>query len=353
MSTQTAGGAAGAAAPPETGAPAGPPAGAGTESPSRQAGWISRLQNIRVPLIGGGRKPKLDPKVKLRLKLLALSARAAALAARMEALAEKRDADEFNAEEFDRTDAEIRAIVSQLEQMEAEAAGDLHTWCVAVAVAQNSIGRALHLKAHHHKLKSCYADAIRCFDRAIYLVPSMPDPYIGKAAVLFKQQDDAGLDWPDQAEALLARAIELSPRNGKAHYYRGRLAMYRGDYKQALRMFDKADVHPWMLYHKAVILAKHVKPLQRMRALELLHASISMLNRVDERYALYADTVLDELAEKTKVEPDLFERAAALASDLADRGITDDCRNRGRELMRRLEDAREGAQRKDWGRRRW
>lgn len=269
---------------------------------------------------------------RLRLRILALSAKAATLAALMEGLNEVRDLETYKKDpakhaRFKDAGEQIEKILDEIEGMRDPLAFlDAPSYAAALAVAHNAAGRAAHLRCQ-------YSEAIVHFQQASHRMPNMPDPYVNLAAALLQAQASASPDWQSRAEAALLRAIGLNGSVGKAHYYLGRLALIKPDPDKALEHFEKADDHPWMLYLYARLLVMHKKPPEPKRALEKLEQSIDMLPRPDKRYRLFVELVVERLKARLPPDEHLERRAAALAHELAESGITPELRAGGAYLL--------------------
>jgi tetratricopeptide (TPR) repeat protein len=76
--------------------------------------------------------------------------------------------------------------------------------------------------------------ALRTMDEVIAQHPDNPEAYGRKAHLLYQ------MDRPDEAEATLQKAFDLSPNYPFGHYLRGRFRHFEGEYAGALLLFRKA-----------------------------------------------------------------------------------------------------------------
>ena len=77
-------------------------------------------------------------------------------------------------------------------------------------------------------------EAVEAYDRAIALLPTDPNPHIGRG------DSQAALGHADQALADYSEAIRLGPGSSRAYSSRGRLLADRGQNEQALADFSRA-----------------------------------------------------------------------------------------------------------------
>ncbi|MDR1256998.1 MAG: tetratricopeptide repeat protein, partial [Spirochaetaceae bacterium] len=91
-------------------------------------------------------------------------------------------------------------------------------------------------------------DAAGCFDRALAASPLDMDAILGRASVYRFERK------PDEAEALLSRAVELYPRRSEPYSERGRFYRETGKINKALADLDAAAaIDPdnyWIRYDK-------------------------------------------------------------------------------------------------------
>ncbi|HEU0012506.1 MAG TPA: hypothetical protein VFQ45_02420 [Longimicrobium sp.] len=329
------------------------PAPAGAAAGPRRL-WIPAMLRREPP---PPHAPRLSGEQYVQLRTLALSAQCAAYAAKMESLQEHRPTAGLEEEKFQREFSEAsRRVAEILAETRALCRDSRHldpqNCSRALAVALNASGRAAHLRgvvARHEadvpegKAAAEFKKAVAEFEESIHLQPHMPDPYIGVGAALIKLKTAAGLDWLEQAERALRKALELNPTNGKASYYLGKLALRRAVDAQgtaegeaalaeARRYLDNGDAHPWQQYLLAQVVGKHQVPPDTPLAIRLLDKSILSLRRADARYEWLCELVLGNAAADRR----MLLHARDIAAELESCGITPELKARGTAFLAEL-----------------
>jgi tetratricopeptide (TPR) repeat protein len=176
-----------------------------------------------------------DPKLKAseRDHLLALT-RSARAAAGLFELEQLRGYDDESS--CTRRDELLRQIVDARDWIRAperRPGANGATYYQALAVAENARGRAIHLVQPQDG-----EQAVAAFERALSLAPELGDAHVNLADALLRNSPSSS----DQERAAehLERAITMSPRNAKALYLRGKLALAQGDRTRARKEFEGA-----------------------------------------------------------------------------------------------------------------
>jgi tetratricopeptide (TPR) repeat protein len=110
---------------------------------------------------------------------------------------------------------------------------DVNTYVQARAVAENALGRVAYLDGRPAE------EAIASFSTALSLVPELGDAHVNMASVLLRAHAHYG-DWAGRVERHITRALEISPRDRKALYLRGRLYTRLGEPDDARKAFAAA-----------------------------------------------------------------------------------------------------------------
>jgi tetratricopeptide (TPR) repeat protein len=157
---------------------------------------------------------ELDPAAKLSRRFVYRSSLAAALLVRLERMRDQQ-ADAAMAAQSDRLLAEITAIRDEIRTARVPddpRARSSHNQ--SLAVAENAVGRARYLLGRD--------GAIDALAAALQLVPSFGQAHVNMASALFR--DIARYpDWETRIGGHLDRALEASPNDARALYWRGEL----------------------------------------------------------------------------------------------------------------------------------
>jgi tetratricopeptide (TPR) repeat protein len=184
---------------------------------------------------------------------------------------------------------------------------DWATHVQAVAVAENALGRALYL------FGPPYREAIRCFETALSRAPELGDAHVNLVSALLRARSKEG-SWDERIDRHLERALEISPRDRKALYLRGKAALAIGDTKAARSSFEEAAEQgdSWAQLRLAEMAWKEG---DQQEAVSLVRRSIARSSAPDRRARLLV-TWTAELASRGEADDDALRAARRAGRDL-------------------------------------
>lgn len=286
---------------------------------------LDALVDLVTVLPAGG---LMEPQ-RIRLEMLARSARAAALTFELESARRGMDSaraqqrqQQFQAQVLLRIDVERRWIkdlpLSQL---------DWKAYSLSYAVVHNAYGRACYLLGR---------DGTEALREALTMSPDFAEAYITLAESYMRARRH-NLGWSKQAEELLKQALTVNPSNQKTHYLLGKLYADPAvaNYGKAKEHLGKAELFPWSYFQLAQILEKQDGKIEE--ALRQVRRSISLAPYPDERFAAFVRYALRVLASQDKPNADLLAEAESVASRLVKNGETAGNRRTGGRLLEEIQ----------------
>ncbi len=267
---------------------------------------------------------------RIRLEMLARSARAAALPFELERTRRSRGSNEdpsrqrkFEKEIFSRIEKEKQWIDNAFQIAHL----DWRAYSLAYAVIYNAYGRACFLLRH--------GDAIEPLHQALAMSPDFVDSYVTLAEAYMRERRRT-LDWLNRAQESLTQALAIDPANQKAHYLLGKLLAdpVVGKYKEAKEHLTKADLFAASYPLLAEILVDQDDDLRG--AIVQMRRSIALSPQPDYRFERFVDYVLQLYEKESQTSPHLLKEAKDIASRLRDRGESPGDRNKGAELLLKI-----------------
>jgi tetratricopeptide (TPR) repeat protein len=221
--------------------------------------------------------------------------------------------------------------VAQLESRIPESGRRTST--VARAVMKNAYGWALLRQGRSR-------DAVTALSDAITLMPDFVDAYLNLAEILIGGRSKVDPNWIQEAQSQLDQALLLSPSSPRAHYLSGRLLAKPaiGEFEKAKEHLLKAELFPNSYFLYAQIL-KGIDGNPK-GAIEALAKSIARFPRVDYRYVVYAQWIIEFINSSPAGPPaalqTLLENALSAANKLHGHGIEKKLQSKGQELLGKL-----------------
>jgi len=210
---------------------------------------------------------------------------------------------------------------------------DWQAYARAHSSAQNALGRAYYIIGNNRM-----AIKFLRWSNETHLPETFADPLINLAVVYLNARHDRPIDWCAQARHLLEDALTISPSNTKAHYLLARIYTEESEYEKALEQYELAGDHAQTLYNHAKLLLEFPEKDRLVQALKLLHRSIEFEGHVDERYVLYAQIAV-KAAEEDCIELRELKRVFRYAQRIVKKGVTDQLKKTGTQLVEHLERA--------------
>lgn len=266
------------------------------------------LARAPVPLrlaAGGGGQPATQSAapLEIRVAMLAMSARAAALAARLRPAA--RGSDPKRAAEYrQRLRDGIADAVERLEALTPATVDEQRrTAAYASAVAYTARARATVERGE-------WRGALGDLRRAITLAPDLVQAYL-QLGELYLDAAGRVIDWSEQCEFACRAALAISPTNARAHNVLGRL-FARGAvarYDEAILHFDQAAGYRSSLTEHARLLEMRG---ERLAAVALLRQSVARFPRPAFHFQKFVEGVerLAQAGEASREDIELARQAA-------------------------------------------
>lgn len=283
----------------------------------------------------------LEAAQKIRLEMLARSARAAALTFKLESArygtrqpTNQERQQQFQIQVLQQIDAErqwIQALpFSQL---------DWKAYSLAYAVVHNAYGRACYLLGR---------DGTEALREALTMSPDFAEAYITLAETYMRSRRN-NLGWSQQAEELLRQALAINPSNQKTHYLLGKLYADPavGNYEKAKEHLGKAELFPWSYFLLAGILARTEGRIEE--ALRITRRSISLAPYPDHRFTAFVRYALRVLAKQDRPSAKLLAEAESVAARLEKNGETAGLRRMGGKLLEEIRSFKAARRRRSGG----
>jgi tetratricopeptide (TPR) repeat protein len=287
------------------------------EEPAAAAVTLPHPLAPRTPLSPGGSQ-------RLRIEMLARSARASALLGELE-----KDEKENRGPWFEKIKIEKNWFESLgLDRQDL----DWRAYALSYAVAQNAFGRACFRFGF-------YDLAVEVLRRAIIMSPDFGDAYNNLAEIYLKRRRRQDPDWANKVEVTLQQALRINGSNQKSHYLLGRFYSLPaiGRFNEAKEHLGKASLLSWSYFYIAEIL---VREKSHEKALKVLRRSIFTDQFPDRRYVIFVETALD-VSQRRGGDRVLLEEALLLARKYAESGEKEKPREKEfrQKLLRKVQDA--------------
>jgi tetratricopeptide (TPR) repeat protein len=248
-------------------------------------------------------RPLNCPRQRARLKMLCLSALAAALVFDLEKPTEyllsklrrlPKDADKKRQRRKDILKI-VDYICSYLNAMQSssQAPLDWQAYILSLTVALNASGRANFFQGD-------YRVARAKFRRAVNLMPDFVDAKVNLAGLYICYKNRVHAAWVSKSERHLNQALQRMPSNQKALYLLAKLyaSPSVGKYSEAEKLLRHALPDAWVDRLLAEICAEHITPRKLGEAIRLLRNSIVQFPRVDSRYLHFLEYMLQYVKEE-------------------------------------------------------
>jgi tetratricopeptide (TPR) repeat protein len=241
---------------------------------------------------------------RLKIEMLARSARAAALLEQLERGDPNQKGALFQQIKYEKNWFEaLRLDHKNL---------DWQTYALGYAVALNAFGQAC--------CRLGYFDvAVGAFREAMVVAPDFVDAYNNLAAVYLNERQSQDPEWAHKLEDLLQQALQIQGSSQKAHLLLGRYYSLPGiaRFEEARKHLEKATLLSWSHYYLAEILIHQDR--NREEALKILRRSIFMDKWPDRRYVTFIESALD-VSQRRGGDRVLLKEALQLAEKYLENG---------------------------------